>query len=727
MTTTSDAPASTGPRSGLGPNGALDPIELEVTRSRLEAIAEQAALAVEHTAISPTITESKDYSVTLMDPTGALILGAGMVLFHFGAATHAVKSTIARFGDSIAPGDVFFGNDPHNGGGLHPQDVMIQRPIFHDGELVGWVGLSAHMMDMGGMVIGSFAPQATDCYQEALRLPPVRLFRRGEEMTDIWDILNNNVRMSELVEMDLRGLVAGCHLAQDRIESVVESIGRPRFVQSLQAIRDLTEAEMRQRISAVEDGVYRSTSWTEYGDDFYQIPCALTVEGDHIILDFEGASPQTDHYFNSKLFIIEAEFVVMLAHRIARDLPFNEGIFAPIELRCPPGTIVNSSPPAPIAAAHMHVGLNAADVAMQAFNLALGASPHSPARRYLAGAGFESALGNNLWSWQLPDGSTDAFIVLDGNWVGGSAGRERDGFDLGRNPVGTDAEGSLADIEILESWFPLLFLERRARPGVDGAGVHRAGGGTQLSFRPHGIDQINGTMFGMRRWMPLQGIAGGSPGSCIEFFVHRPDGTFDELDPNSAGTLVREGESFQMRLPCGGGFGDALDREPASVATDVAAARFSTEDAARIYGTVLRPDGSVDVDATAAAREQSRRDRLDRATTAVRPLRTEDAPLQRDAPSHPLYPGVVQQGPRAYAEESGELLAEAPHHWTDGCPVLEDRRWPDAGPDVVFRTYLDPSSGRALHVEVALAGGPRSFEVNPRRWIEAAGPTEPSP
>ena len=344
---------------------------------------------------------------------------------------------------------------------------------------------------------------------------------------------------------------------------------------------------------------------------------------------------------------------------------------------------------------------------MQAFNLALGASPHSPARRYLAGAGFESALGNNLWSWQLPDGSTDAFIVLDGNWVGGSAGRERDGFDLGRNPVGTDAEGSLADIEILESWFPLLFLERRARPGVDGAGVHRAGGGTQLSFRPHGIDQINGTMFGMRRWMPLQGIAGGSPGSCIEFFVHRPDGTFDELDPNSAGTLVREGESFQMRLPCGGGFGDALDREPASVAADVAAGRFSAEDAARIYGTVLHSDGSVEVDATAAARERLRRDRLDRATTAVCPLRTEHAPLQRDAPAHPLYPGVVQQGPRAYAEESGELLAEAPNHWTDGCPVLEDRRWPDAGPDVVFRTYLDPSSGRALHVEVALAGGPR--------------------
>src|SRR5471030_1295851 len=180
MTTTTDAP-TTGQERHSRP--ATDPIDLEVVRSRLEAIGEQAALAVEHTAISPTITESKDYSVTIMDPAGGIIVGSGMVLFHFGAASYSIKATIERFGDTIAPGDVFFANDPHHGGGLHPQDVMIQRPIFHQDELVGWVGLSAHMMDMGGMVVGSFAPQATDCYQEGLRLPAVRLFRKGEEMT----------------------------------------------------------------------------------------------------------------------------------------------------------------------------------------------------------------------------------------------------------------------------------------------------------------------------------------------------------------------------------------------------------------------------------------------------------------------------------------------------------------------------------------------------------------
>ena len=192
----------------------IDPIELEILRTRLEAVGEQAAAAVEHTAISPTVTEAKDYSVTLLDAAGGLIVGTGQVLFHFGAATHAVRSTIARHGDTLAPGDVFLANDPHNGGGLHPQDVMVQRPIFLDGELVAWAVLSAHMMDVGGMVVGSFAPAATECYQEGLRVPPVRLFRAGVEQTDVFDIFRNNIRMSQLVEMDLRGLVAGCHFAE---------------------------------------------------------------------------------------------------------------------------------------------------------------------------------------------------------------------------------------------------------------------------------------------------------------------------------------------------------------------------------------------------------------------------------------------------------------------------------------------------------------------------------
>ncbi|MGE0387662.1 MAG: hydantoinase B/oxoprolinase family protein [Gammaproteobacteria bacterium] len=697
----------------------IDPIDLEVFRSRLEAIGAEAAAAVEHTAISPVVTESKDFSCTLLDADGRLILGTGHIEFHFGAAAHAVRSTIARHGNSIAPGDVFAANDPHAGGGLHPQDIMVQQPIHVDGRRVGWVVFSAHLMDVGGMVVGSFAPAASDCYQEALRLPPVRLFRRGEEVTDVFDVFRNNVRMAQLVEMDLRSLVAGCHVAHERVAGLAQALAAPRFERYLRAIRELSARQMRQRIAAIEDGIYRTVSWTEFEREFHEIPCALTIDGDRMQFDFTGASPQTRHFFNSKPYIIRSEFVAMLAARIARDLPLNDGIFEPIEFICPAGSIVNATPPAPIAAAHMHVGLNAADVAMQAVRLALGASAAAPWRRWLTGAGFESALGLQAWNWVGSDGQPDAFLGMDGNWAGGSAGAGRDGLDLGRNLVGHRIEGSYTDIEILESWFPLLFHEKRARIGVQGAGRFRAGGGTQMSFEPHGVAAIAGTMLGMRRWLPLEGRAGGAPGACTEFLVHRTDGACEQVEVAATGVEVRAGERFEMRLGSGGGYGDPIDRDPQRVCEDVARGVFDPADALRDYGVVLDAAGAVDAPATAARREAILAQRLARARPAVRPLRGAAPLVAAAGDAVPLYPGVVQSGAVAYSEATGTALAQAPDHWTDGCPMLVERRWP-AGPEVVLRSYLDPGSGRILHTEVVLGEAyPRGFEVSPRRWTAA--------
>jgi N-methylhydantoinase B len=341
--------------------------------------------------------------------------------------------------------------------------------------------------------------------------------------------------------------------------------------------------------------------------------------------------------------------------------------------------------------------------------------------------GFESGLGNQVWAWTGPDGNADAYMVLDGNWVGGSAGAERNGCDLGRNPVGTDIEGSFTDIEILESWYPLLFTEKRARSGVEGAGRYRAGGGNQMTFAPHGIEQMIGTTFGMRRWLPLEGAAGGAPGACNEFIVHHTDGTTEEVDVNVSGIVVNRGEQFQMRIANGGGFGDPLERDPEGVALDVFEGRFSADDAAGHYGVALS-EGRVDDAATAQTRAQMREDRLARAEPAVRPVSDED--VGRLAGSGdgaggtggsewPLYPGVVQRGAVAYSQHSGAPLAISPDHWTDGCPVLQERRR-DAGPAVVVRSYLDPRDGRALHVEATLEGEPRGFEVSPRRWTEMA-------
>jgi N-methylhydantoinase B len=167
-----------------------------------------------------------------------------------------------------------------------------------------------------------------------------------------------------------------------------------------------------------------------------------------------------------------------------------------------------------------------------------------------------------------------------------------------------------------------------------------------------------------------------------------------------------------MRLPNGGGFGDPLDRDPALVESDVVDGRFAPGDAAHVYGVVVG-----DAQATTRQRAQLRRARLSSATPAARPV--DAAPPLDVSAAAPLFPGVVQCGAVAYAVESGAPLAIAPDHWTEGCPVLVEHLWAE-GPGVEYRTYLDPGSGRALHVEVALAGSPRGFSVLPDRWVSAA-------
>ena len=404
---------------------------------------------------------------------------------------------------------------------------------------------------------------------------------------------------------------------------------------------------MRRRISQLSDGVYRAESWTEWDDDFFRIPCRLTVEGDSLVFDFDGASPQTNHFFNSKPYIIESELVAMLAGVLARDLPFNDGIFAPIELRCPEGTIVErATTGADRGRAH---GRRAECVRSRARVRPPGARgvARRAARRWLTGWGTGSALGLHTWSGTGIDGNPDAFIMLDGNWVGSAAGVDRDGLSLAGGLVGRESGYSFTDIEILESWYPLLVKEKRSRPGEFGAGEHRAGGGNMMGFQPHGTDKLTGAMLGMRRWLPLLGGGGGTPGACTEFIVHRGDGGREEVPTHASGVELGPDDVFEFRCASGGGFGDALDRDPVEVRADIERGVFDAEVAARVYGVIFDDGGAVDEAATDAHRAEIGRDRLDRARPAPTPL-TDTADLRVAGSvrrrTAPLCLGVVQRG-----------------------------------------------------------------------------------
>jgi N-methylhydantoinase B len=700
---------------------ATDPIALEMFRNRLESIADDAAMTIERTGVSPTATETHDLSATLLDAQGNLIAGGGHVAYHWVAATNAVRATIERYGEGIASGDVYFANDPYNGGGLHPNDVFVERPIFVDGRLVAWVALSAHLADMGGMARGSFAPTATECYQEAFRAPSVRLFRKGKEVTDVWDLLRTNVRMAMVVEMDLRALVAGAHVAQEKLAELVRSVGIDFFVEAGKALCDLTERELRKRISAMADGVYRATGWAEWEDKFYKVPCELTIVGDRMIFDFEGAAPQAPHFFNSQPYIIKSAMVMLFARVMAADLPYTEGLLAPIEMRCPKGSVVHALPPAPMNAGHMHVGMTAAELMMQCVRFALWASsPALPQSSFVHGLGGMPGISLAIWSGTDVDGQSTVWGPIDGTYSGGSAGTTRDGVDMAVTPVGQASSASTADVEVLESWYPILITERSVRHGMNGVGAHRSGGGAQLKVQPYGTDQLEGQMLGLRERLPLEGAGGGRPGSTTIYEITRSDGSVERISTKAAGVVLYAGETFWLRTGSSGGVGDPLRRLPQTVADDVAIGLITAEQAKAAYGVVL-DEGVPDLPAT----EQERTDiRAERLAQAVPPVHlVEEAAIadtgDANAEELPLHLNVVRRGKVAYVKNSGTPLAIAPYHWTDGCAVLEEH--PDGpGPAITIRTYLDPRTGMSLYVEVVPAGEPRSFEISPACWAGTA-------
>jgi N-methylhydantoinase B len=691
-----------------------DPIAPELLRTRLEAIGQEAGAAVEQTAISPIVTESKDYSVTLCDADGSVISATGVAEIHFGAAMHAVRSTIAAHGDSVAPGDVFIANDPHSGGGVHPQDVVIQRPVFCGGERVAWIALAAHMMDMGGMVPGSSAPAATECYQEALRLPPVRLMRQGEEAIDVWEILRINIRSAHLVEMDIRSLVVGGAVAEAKLVQLVGETGVADFRAAAAALIRDAERVLRERISALEDGRYLSVGRVEFRDGVLKTPCELIVSGDRLTFDLSGAPAQVPHFINSKAYILRALIAPRLRQLLAPGLPFNQSAFDVIEMTTRSGTIADSVSPAPIAAAHMDAASAMVSAAEQCLHLALHASPWAAGRRFLT-AQPPASYGVGRWNYLDESGERRVFTLLDGSFCGSPAGWDRDGLDIVSNLTPGGMRLEYADVEILEAAYPLLFRHRDLAAGVHGYGRFRSGEGCREGYQPHHVDDLVGALTGTRAWFPISGAAGGLPGAMIRYALVGADGGSRPLPVQASGVRIAPGEYFEMLCASGGGFGDPLDREPSAVVCDLEEGRLDAATAQDVYGLVFAAGGAADLPATERRRDELRRARLAHAQPARRPVPREAV---ASGPEQPLYPGVVQRGGLAIAEASGAVLATAPDNWLDGCPTLETCIDERAG-GVTVRAHLDPASGRLLFVDVVSAGDGPSIQVLPDRWAKA--------
>lgn len=570
----------------------IDPVTLALVQNRLDHISRQMGFVMTRTARSPIFNQSHDFSCFIADASGTLISQADGIPIHTGGGGFTVRALIDAFAGRIEPDDIFLSNDPYVAGGNHLPDWVISRPVFVDGELAAWTCNRAHQSDIGGGAAGTYNPEATEIFHEGIRLPPLKLFERGEVRDDLWQLLLLNSRTPELLDGDLRAMIGSTRIGAERLAELVTELGREAGAGYFDALLSYADQRFRQACEELPRGTYSATEITD-NDCFEQrdikVCVAVTVTDDGVKVDFTGSDPQMRGFKNSSLANTHSAVYMALASFFDPDMPRNEGAFRSVEIVAPYGTVVNPRPPAPLTMCTVFI----AHEIVHAIWRALGEAV--PSR---ACAGWGKTI-HNITSGRQP-GSTEPYVMY--NWAANAAGGAVEGRD-GFNQIGLlIALGGLhlPNAEGYERIYPAMIRRQEFRTDAAGAGTFRGGSGVHYavdvtgdatySFRGEGLDTPSGF-----------GIQGGGTGSAGTMHVQSADGT--TFTAPKYGVREFPPARLEASSPAGGGWGDPKQRDPALVLRDVRDEIVSMEAAREVYGVVIAGDGrSVDMEATRAAR-----------------------------------------------------------------------------------------------------------------------------
>jgi N-methylhydantoinase B len=613
-------------------------IDTEVHGKALLAATGEMAITLMRTSGSPVVTESKDFSVCIMDRDVRQLAFSGWISFHVSTATLGVEAVLSRLGrDGLRQGDAFLCNDPHTSGAVHQGDVGVVMPYFHEGELVGFGYVNEHVLDIGGSAVSGFAPEARDCFAEALRFPGVRVAREGRLDPEWEAFIATNVRLPGPVLNDIRSMLAALNVGRERLAEVIEREGAERFEELNAAARELSRKAMEERISLLPDGVYESRTWDEYDargvQEYHALSLTMTIEGGHMDLAFRG-DPQVDCNINGAAPSVIGQSWSMLLCQLAWDIPVNSGIREPVSFDLgPEGTIVNAVAPAPVTMSHMETGMRVTRLVGDALSQACALSTDPGIAGRVSGqAGQTSAFGVAMGMDRRSNLPVMAFAGSTGMLSGGGAQTVGDGLDTYAAVAMTGSE--IPDIEIEESMLPGLMLWRRISENTGGPGAYRGGLGAESAWVVLGSERMDGLAVTLFPTVPAQGAGGGLPGAGGSWHVlgdtnvldlmdagkaplrDTVEGTISELPGKTASLRINRGDVFVAVNGGGGGVGDPLLREPALVARDISDGYVTAAQGAAVYGVVLAADGTADADATEGRRAEIRAARIGAAPSA---------------------------------------------------------------------------------------------------------------
>lgn len=553
---------------------ALDAVTLEILANALRSVTDETFIALMRSAYSTNIKERRDHSTAICDREGRLIVQAENSLpIHLASMIGMMASLKAKFPMAeIADGDLFVANDPHAAGGTHLPDINMAMPVFVDGRLAAFVCNIAHHADVGGMAPGSMAGGMSEIYQEGIRIPVVRLFRRGELQRDLLDLLLLNVRLPEERRGDYYAQISACRLGARRLAEIAGQYGTDVLEQGFRDIVGRTERRMRDAIAAIPDGVYRFEDvMDDDGLGAIDIPIrlAVTVAGDRIRFDFTGTAPQVRGNVNVTLNATQASVCYSLKALLDPAVPNNQGVLDVCEIVTERGSLLDCVAPSPVAAR--------ANTCQRIVDVVIGALKEA-----LPDAAVGAANGANttaVFAGRDPATGRD-YLYLE-TLGGGFGGRnDRDGKDGVQVHI---TNTSNLPVEAIEMEYPLRVVSYGLVEESGGAGRYRGGLGLRRVIEPVGHDCVfngAGERFRNAPW----GIFGGGPGAMGRFQHIDTAGKETTLDIKPSGIVVKAGERIVVETPGAGGYGPPAARDPAALEEDRRSGKFGAAWIKERYG-----------------------------------------------------------------------------------------------------------------------------------------------
>ncbi|MDP7653993.1 MAG: hydantoinase B/oxoprolinase family protein [Candidatus Marinimicrobia bacterium] len=558
----------------------IDKILLSIFQRTFKSITDEMSISLTKTTRSPILCEAKDFVTGLYDASGQMLEQTENLPILSFSLGPVCKVIVEQYGDNIYPGDVIIHNDVFSMGNQN-NDVAIFKPIFHDNVLIGWAAAKGHQADIGGSVQGGYNPNATEVWQEALRIPAVKIYEKGKLRKDVWDLIFANIRLT-MVQEDIKAQVGACTLGERRLKALVEKYGVECYDTHKKELFRSTEKMMKSEIASIPNGVYRGDSMVFYdgkhkGTEF-TVRTKITVDDDAITFDFSESSDQTKGFVNGTYTSTCSAITLTFLQMINPNIPHNEGMIKPLHYIVPEGILLNASYPAATTFGN-HLCPQVADAIFKALSEAI------PDR---VTAGWNHLLCSLFTGINPRTDEKYVDIGFLGMKGGSGALYQSDGYDH----IGMiDASGGVLDqdYEMFEQQTPHKLIRHEYLADSAGAGKWRGGLGviTEIEL---GSDDTTMVIFGDGDVKPPYGLFGGKESVLNRIAITYPDGK--QVVPMSKDMIegIPAGTVYHQIASGGGGYGNPEEREQEKVLRDVRNGVVSRKQAEEIYNIKLDED-----------------------------------------------------------------------------------------------------------------------------------------